>query len=80
MVFLTSIASIVSLKEDIRELVDTMRQILFDPSIDRGLVCLKLMPAYILHIVCFSNWGSTRDSAGQVDKMSVPWGVLLEKA
>lgn len=47
--FLTSIASTVSLKKGIRELVDTMRQTPFNPSRDRALVCLKLMARYILH-------------------------------
>lgn len=53
--FLTSIASIVSLKEGIRELVDTTIQIWLNPSSDRALVCRRLRAARILHTFCFSN-------------------------
>lgn len=49
MVFLTSIAGIVSLKEGIRELVDVMRQVWFNPSSDRSLECLRLMAEYVLY-------------------------------
>lgn len=54
MVFLTPTGSTGSLKEGIRELVDTRRQIQFSPS-NRVLVCLKLMAAYVVYIFCFSN-------------------------
>lgn len=49
MVFLTSIAGIVSLKEGIRKLVDTMRQVRFNPSSDRSWECLRLLAEHILH-------------------------------
>lgn len=68
MVFLTSIASTVSLKEGIRELLDTMRQIPFNPSRDRALVCLKLMARYILHAFALQSdsisWVSGEQSLG----------------